>query len=129
MPATRRTLIAIYFSAILNALTLLKKKKRNPNFLRGDSRGEKRDRGLSSYTLKKEILCCFLPLSPLIKNMSKKKVYLEVKEFGEVKKLLPNEIIKCPKCILGVLVKRNGIYGKFLSCNQFPKCRYSTKLK
>lgn len=29
----------------------------------------------------------------------------------------------CPKCG-GTLVKRNGKYGSFLACSNFPKCRY-----
>lgn len=30
---------------------------------------------------------------------------------------------KCPKCG-GELIKRNGEYGEFLGCSNFPKCRY-----
>lgn len=35
---------------------------------------------------------------------------------------------KCPKCNEGDIVLRSSIYGKFLACNRFPKCRYTEKL-
>lgn len=31
---------------------------------------------------------------------------------------------KCPKCEQGMLVERTGQFGKFVSCNRFPECRY-----
>lgn len=34
------------------------------------------------------------------------------------------ETSKCPKCS-GELVLRNGIYGKFLGCSRYPKCKYT----
>ncbi len=40
---------------------------------------------------------------------------------GEIKR-------KCPKCSEGDIVLRSSIYGKFLACNRFPKCRYTEKL-
>lgn len=33
----------------------------------------------------------------------------------------------CPKC-QNTLVERNGKYGKFLGCSQYPKCRFTAKL-
>lgn len=33
----------------------------------------------------------------------------------------------CPKC-QNILVERNGKYGKFLGCSQYPKCRFTLKL-
>lgn len=33
----------------------------------------------------------------------------------------------CPKC-QNILVDRNGKYGKFLGCSQYPKCRFTSKL-
>lgn len=38
-----------------------------------------------------------------------------------------DEIKSCPKCG-GILVKRNGIYGKFLGCSSYPVCRYTQNL-
>jgi len=34
------------------------------------------------------------------------------------------ETSRCPKCN-GVLVLRNGMYGKFLGCSRYPKCKYT----
>lgn len=33
---------------------------------------------------------------------------------------------RCPKCG-GMLVEKNGKYGRFIGCNNFPKCRYIKK--
>ncbi len=33
---------------------------------------------------------------------------------------------RCPKCD-GVLVEREGEYGKFLGCSNYPKCKFTTK--
>lgn len=33
----------------------------------------------------------------------------------------------CPRCG-GQLVVRNGKYGKFLGCSNYPKCRYTQNL-
>lgn len=35
---------------------------------------------------------------------------------------------KCPKCS-SELVKRNGRYGSFFGCNNYPKCKYTQKLE
>lgn len=37
------------------------------------------------------------------------------------------DILYCPKCH-GVLVKRNGKYGEFLGCENFPNCRYTRNI-
>ncbi|MDI9354726.1 MAG: topoisomerase DNA-binding C4 zinc finger domain-containing protein [Cyanobium sp. MAG06] len=31
---------------------------------------------------------------------------------------------KCPKCENGELVERDGRFGKFISCSNYPKCKY-----
>ena len=36
---------------------------------------------------------------------------------------------KCPECKIGDLVIREGRFGKFISCNRFPECKYSAALK
>ncbi len=41
---------------------------------------------------------------------------------GEIKR-------KCPKCNEGDIVLRSSIYGKFLGCSSYPKCRYTEKLQ
>ena len=40
-------------------------------------------------------------------------------------KELENNMI-CPKCY-NELVKRNGKYGKFIGCSNYPKCKYTKK--
>ncbi len=30
----------------------------------------------------------------------------------------------CPQCKKGQLIEREGRFGKFISCNQYPKCKY-----
>ena len=36
---------------------------------------------------------------------------------------------KCPDCEDGELVIRKGRYGEFISCSNFPKCKYSRNIK
>ena len=36
---------------------------------------------------------------------------------------------KCPKCGKGEMVLRKSVYGAFLACNRFPKCRTIEKIK
>lgn len=33
----------------------------------------------------------------------------------------------CPKCLVGKLLVRKSVYGQFIACDQFPKCRYIQK--
>ncbi len=35
---------------------------------------------------------------------------------------------ECPKCKNGVLKVRKSVYGTFLGCSNFPKCRYTQKI-
>ncbi|HLD18511.1 MAG TPA: DNA topoisomerase I [Candidatus Nanoarchaeia archaeon] len=46
-------------------------------------------------------------------------------------KKIPDEIESkpCPTCKEGMLVLRKSIYGGFLGCNRFPKCRYIAKIQ
>ncbi len=55
---------------------------------------------------------------PLLEEADEKMEKLEVEKVGEV----------CPDCG-GELVYRYGRYGKFIACNEFPKCRYNRALK
>ena len=34
------------------------------------------------------------------------------------------EEYRCPRCS-GILLLRNGIYGKFFGCSHYPVCRYT----
>ncbi len=42
------------------------------------------------------------------------------------KKYDPN---KCPECADGILKEKNGQFGKFLGCSNFPRCRYTRKIQ
>ncbi len=46
------------------------------------------------------------------------------KHIKEVKKNKPRTNNMCPKCG-GTLVKREGQYGSFLGCSNYPKCKYT----
>lgn len=41
--------------------------------------------------------------------------------------IIDNDSTKCPKCG-GQLVERNGQYGKFLGCSNYPKCKYTSNI-
>lgn len=47
-----------------------------------------------------------------------------LKEEKEVLKKPESE--KCPKCN-GGLVKRNGKFGEFYGCSNYPKCHFTKK--
>ncbi len=34
---------------------------------------------------------------------------------------------KCPNCEKGMLVERDGKFGRFIACNNYPKCKYIKK--
>ncbi|KKQ83740.1 MAG: topoisomerase protein [Candidatus Woesebacteria bacterium GW2011_GWA1_38_8] len=46
-----------------------------------------------------------------------KRVAIEAEKTGE----------KCPECKKGDIVIRTGRFGKFLSCDKFPECKYTAK--
>ena len=37
------------------------------------------------------------------------------------------EEYRCPRCS-GILLLRNGIYGKFFGCSHYPDCRFTKKV-
>ncbi|MBW2975148.1 topoisomerase DNA-binding C4 zinc finger domain-containing protein [Candidatus Woesearchaeota archaeon] len=51
-------------------------------------------------------------------------------EAGEEAKAIAKGKIerKCPKCKVGNIVLRKSIYGSFLGCSAYPKCRYTERL-
>ena len=64
-------------------------------------------------------------------NRSCKSKEPETKELRkEEKEILKNVVEEeCPKCKEGALVVRKSMYGHFLACNKFPKCRYTQSIK
>ena len=62
-------------------------------------------------------------------NKECKSKYLEGEAGREAKDIAKGVIEKkCPKCEDGILVLRTSIYGKFLGCKNYPKCRHIEKL-
>ncbi len=55
---------------------------------------------------------------PLLDNAYENMQKVEPEPIGE----------KCPDCEEGQLVIRDGRYGKFISCNTFPTCKYTRKI-
>ena len=47
------------------------------------------------------------------------RVKVEVEKIGE----------KCPECKDGELVVRVGKFGKFISCDKFPECKYTRQFR
>lgn len=58
----------------------------------------------------------YKPFIKKVANVEKnaERVKIEVEETGE----------KCPECKKGDLVIRMGRFGKFISCSNFPECKY-----
>jgi len=85
---------------------------------------------------------CKLPMVMIIKKRkapqkicinskcpSKMEVY-DKAQLKEMKKIDNGDVEKkCPKCEEGKLVVRKSIYGSFLGCDKYPKCRYTEKLE
>ena len=42
--------------------------------------------------------------------------------------IIDNDLSKCPKCG-GNLIERTGQYGRFYGCSNYPKCKYTEKIK
>lgn len=62
-------------------------------------------------------------------NKECKSKYLEGEAGKEAKEIAKGIIEKkCPKCSDGILVLRTSIYGKFLGCRNYPKCKHIEKL-
>ncbi len=58
------------------------------------------------------------------KKLEETEISKEAKEIGEGKIEK-----KCPKCKEGNLILRSSLYGKFLGCSKYPKCRYTEKIQ
>lgn len=57
----------------------------------------------------------------------KKKKNKHIKDIKKIIKQKEYESInKCPKCG-GDLVQRNGLYGNFVGCSNYPKCKFTKK--
>jgi len=67
----------------------------------------------------KEIKTFYGPFHKKLEDVTKnaKRVKIETEKTGE----------KCPDCKKGDLVIRIGRFGKFISCSNFPECKYTAK--
>lgn len=73
-------------------------------------------------------------VSELVKGMISSPLYWFIVILGiaayiinkkiEVKRAIDS--YKCPRCG-GILVKRNGKFGEFIGCSNFPKCRFTIR--
>lgn len=59
------------------------------------------------------------PFSELMDNAYEKMEKIQPEKIGE----------KCPECEEGNLVIREGRYGKFISCDTYPECKYTRPLE
>ena len=63
----------------------------------------------------------------IVKNTDiKKEVEVENKESFNVKK--ETNIYTCPRCG-GRLIIKNGRYGRFIGCSNYPRCKYTKSLR
>ncbi|UCH12647.1 MAG: DNA topoisomerase I, partial [Candidatus Omnitrophota bacterium] len=69
-------------------------------------------------------IACINPKCPAkLKGYSPEKIKeMEDIESGKVVK-------KCPKCGEGTLKVRRSVYGSFIACDRYPKCRYTEKFE
>ncbi len=82
---------------------------------------------------------CGMPMVKIIKKRSaqdicinpkcKSKITADKEALQEMKDIEKGAVEKeCPKCKEGKLVVRKSIYGAFLGCSNYPKCRYTERL-
>lgn len=65
---------------------------------------------------------------PTLRNFYDKFVPLLDSAYANMEKVAPEKVGEvCPECG-GELVYRNSRYGKFISCSNFPKCKYTRSL-
>ena len=55
--------------------------------------------------------------------------HLEGEAGKEAKDIAKGKVEKeCPQCKDGKIILRKSIYGAFLGCSKYPKCKYTEKL-
>ena len=63
-----------------------------------------------------------------LKRINIKDKKIRKQHINSIKKPGINSMTNCPKCG-GELIKRNGKYGEYLGCSNYPKCRYTRNIK
>lgn len=63
----------------------------------------------------------------LLVNKNKPSIFVEeiINENPNIK--IIDKVFYCPKC-QGILIQRNGRYGKFYGCQNYPKCTFTRKV-
>ena len=62
--------------------------------------------------------------SPFVVELLKDQLLVAVDGMGETEP----EVLVCPRCNEGTLVRRNGRFGEFLGCSRFPACTGKAKI-
>lgn len=60
------------------------------------------------------------------KNNLKANIIIKTKTSEECKKYDSN---RCPECGKGQLREKMGLYGRFIGCSNYPKCKYTRKIE
>ena len=65
----------------------------------------------------------------ILRNFWERFTPLVDKAYADMEKLAPEKVGEtCPECG-NELVYRNGRFGRFISCSNFPSCRYTRKIE
>ncbi len=71
---------------------------------------------------------CKHPIIKIIKGGKRPQEICINQECPSKKIKIEIEERSCPKCKKGKLVLRKSVYGAFIACDKFPKCRYTEKI-
>lgn len=112
--------ILLILVAVLAFISLVEKVIEKINILR-ESKRQKRLDGIARETLmdfdfNKEI--------EEIKSMRDRYVSKEIEEIKSIGGRYVSSSYRCPRCG-GILVVKNGKYGRFWGCKRFPNCKYT----
>ena len=88
--------------------------------------------------LRKECETCHLPMVKILKKRSAQDLCInpacaskvdksKIQEYADIES--GKKVMKCPTCKEHNLVVRKSIYGEFLGCPGYPKCRYTEKVR
>ncbi len=77
---------------------------------------------------KEEVINNTDEIANIIKNNNITDKSIKKKHINKIKENnIDKDLSKCPKCG-GQLVERNGKYGKFIGCTNYPKCKYTENI-
>lgn len=69
----------------------------------------------------------------IYKHSDEKDIFPIILEAARLRTVHPDRWVKqkrkkCPKCNSGTLVERDGRYGSFYGCSNYPKCKHTEKI-